>query len=100
MEGYEEEALSKQESFGSQQQLLQEREQDSQDASQFESILLQDLEHSESESEEDDFPFGDGDDEEEEDIEEEPMNFSPGADENSNDNSMNTETGNLSGEDI
>ncbi|XP_015772967.1 PREDICTED: transcription initiation factor TFIID subunit 1-like [Acropora digitifera] len=99
VEGYEDEALSKQESFGSQQQ-LQEREQDSQDASQFESILLQDLEHSESESEEDDFPFGDGDDEEEEDIEEEPMNFSPGADENSNDNSMNTETGNLSGEDI
>lgn len=99
MEGYEDEALSKQESFGSQQQ-LQEREQDSQDASQFESILLQDLEHSESESEEDDFPFGDGDDEEEEDIEEEPMNFSPGADENSNDHSMNTETGNLSGEDI
>lgn len=99
VEGYEDEALSKQESFGSQQQLL-EREQDSQDASQFESILLQDLEHSESESEEDDFPFGDGDDEEEEDIEEEPMNFSPGADENSNDNSMNTETGNLSGEDI
>ncbi|KAK2556002.1 Transcription initiation factor TFIID subunit 1 [Acropora cervicornis] len=99
VEGYEDEALSKQASFGSQQQ-LQEREQDSQDASQFESILLQDLEHSESESEEDDFPFGDGDDEEEEDIEEEPMNFSPGADENSNDNSMNTETGNLSGEDI
>ena len=68
--------------------------------SQFESILLQDLEHSESESEEeDDFPFGDGDDEEEEDIEEEEeeqMNFSPAGE---NNDSMNT-TGNLSGDEI
>ncbi|XP_068717944.1 transcription initiation factor TFIID subunit 1-like isoform X1 [Montipora capricornis] len=84
VEGYEDdEAGCKQESFGSQQRFL-ESEQDSQDASQFESILLQDLEHSESESEEDDFPFGDGDDEDDEDIEEEQINFSPGAEENSN----------------
>ena len=48
----------------------------SQDASQdstgnFESTLLQDLEHSDSDSEEDDFPFGDGDEEDEEMEEEE-----------------------------
>ena len=85
IEGYDDDdstsqSYTKQESFGSQQQLGS--EQDSQDVSQFESILLQDLEHSESESEEDDFPFGDGDDEEEEDVEEEEqMNFSPGGDE-------------------
>ena len=100
VEGYDDDeatsqSYAKRESFGSQPQL--ESEQDSQDASQFESILLQDLEHSESESEEeDDFPFGDGDDEEEEDIEEEEeqINFSPGE---GNDDSINT-TGDLSGD--
>lgn len=103
IEGYDDDettsqSYAKQESIGSQQQLGS--EQDSQDVSQFESILLQDLEHSESESdEEDDFPFGDGDDEEEEDIEEEeePMNFSPGAE--NNEESMNT-TEDLSGDEI
>lgn len=103
IEGYDDDeatsqGYTKRESFGSQQQ-LELSEQDSQDASQFESILLQDLEHSESESdEEDDFPFGDGDDEEEEDIEEEEeqMNFSPGEE---NDDSINT-TGDLSGDEI
>lgn len=101
IEGYDDDdsnsqSFTKQESFVSQQQL--ESEQDSQDVSQFESILLQDLEHSESESEEDDFPFGDGDDEEDEDIEEEEeqMNFSPAGE---NNGSMNT-TGDLSGDEI
>ena len=68
--------------------------------SQFESILLQDLEHSDSESdEEDDFPFGDGDDEEEEDIEEEEEqeSFSPTGAENND--SMNT-TEDMSGDEI
>jgi len=105
IEGYDDDEASsqsfpKQESLGSQLQL--ESEQDSQDVSQFESILLQDLEHSESESEEeDDFPFGDGDDEEEEeeDIEEEEetINFSPAGGENND--SMNTAE-DLSGEEI
>ena len=73
-------------------------EQDSQDVSAFESILLQDLEHSDSESdEEDDFPFGDGDEEEEEDIDEvESLGFFPRLADN--DESM--DTGNLSGDEI
>lgn len=84
IEGYDDDestsqSYTKKESFGSQQLLGS--EQDSQEMSQFESILL-DLQHSESESEEDDFPFGDGDDEDEEDIEEEEqISFSPGGDE-------------------
>ncbi|CAH3126773.1 unnamed protein product [Porites lobata] len=103
IEGYDDEestsrSYSKHESLGSQPQL--ESEQDSQDVSQFESILLQDLEHSESESdEEDDFPFGDGDDEEEEDVEEEEEqeNFSLAAGERNE--SMNT-TEDMSGDEI
>lgn len=102
IEGYDDEestsrSYSKHESLGSQPQL--ESEQDSQDVSQFESILLQDLEHSESESEEDDFPFGDGDDEEEEDVEEEEEqeNFSVAAGERNE--SMNT-TEDMSGDEI
>ena len=105
IEGYDDEestnqSYPKRESLGSQLQL--ESEQDSQDVTQFESILLQDLEHSESESdEEDDFPFGDGDDEEEEDIEEEEeqMNFSLGGEEESNDADNNNTVENLSGDD-
>lgn len=55
---------------------FQEESQGAQSEENFESILLQDLQHSdsgsESESDEDDFPFGDGDEEEdEEDLEEE-----------------------------
>ena len=104
IEGYDDESTSqsytKQESFGSQPQLGS--EQDSQDVTQFESILLQDLEHSESESdEEDDFPFGDGeDDEEEEDIEEEDeqINFSPGG--GGNNDTINNTTEDLSGHEI
>ena len=103
IEGYDDEestsrSYSKHESLGSQPQL--ESEQDSQDVSQFESILLQDLEHSESESdEEDDFPFGDGDDEEEEDVEEEEEqeNFSRAAGERNE--SMDT-TEDMSGDEI
>ena len=85
IEGYDDDdstsqSYTKKESFGSQQMLGS--EQDSQEMSQFASILLQDLQHSDSESEEDDFPFGDGDDEEEEDIEEEEqISFFPGGDE-------------------
>lgn len=103
IEGYDDESTSqsytKQESFGSQPQL--ESEQDSQDVTQFESILLQDLEHSESESdEEDDFPFGDGEDDEEEDIEEEDeqINFSPGG--GGNNDTINNTTEDLSGDEI
>lgn len=105
IEGYDDDestsrSYTKQESLGSQPQLGS--EQDSQDVTQFESILLQDLEHSESESEEeDDFPFGDGDDEEEEDIEEEDeqINFFPGGGENGNDTINNT-TEDLSGDEM
>lgn len=104
IEGYDDDestsqSYTKQESLGSQPQLRS--EQDSQDVTQFESILLQDLEHSESESdEEDDFPFGDGDDEEEEDIEEEDeqINFSPGGGENND--TINNTTEDLSGDEI
>lgn len=103
IEGYDDEestsrSYSKQESLGSRPQ--PESEQDSQDVSQFESILLQDLEHSESESdEEDDFPFGDGDDDEEEDVEEEEEqeNFSLPAGERNE--SMDT-TEDMSGDEI
>jgi len=104
IEGYDDDestsqSYTKQESLGSQPQLGS--EQDSQDVTQFESILLQDLEHSESESdEEDDFPFGDGDDEEEEDIEEEDeqINFFPG--EGENNDTINNTTEDLSGDEI
>ena len=63
------------------QSALQGESQGAQSEENFESILLQDLQHSDSESEsdEDDFPFGDGDEEEEEEDLEDEMEDVPEA---------------------
>ena len=71
IEGYGDEEDSLMPNISQDDESLELSQDTSRDTGNFESILLQDLQHSDSDSEEDDFPFGDGDEEDDELEEEE-----------------------------